>query len=91
MKKIRPWSTGVVGMELCSCLPIFLPVIIASSVALGLLESDSVSDMYLSGSMGGMSVQSTQLPNLLMNMGISGNRTDQLFDRLYPDADGHGR
>ena len=49
----------------------FLPVIIASSVALGLLESDSVSDMYLSGSMGGMSVQSTQLTNLLMNMGIS--------------------
>ena len=49
----------------------FLPVIIASSVALGLLQGDSVSDMYLSGSMGGMSVQSTQLTNLLMNMGIS--------------------
>ena len=51
----------------------FLPVIIASSVALGLLQGDSVSDMYLSGSMGGMSVQSTQLTNLLMNMGMNEN------------------
>lgn len=45
----------------------FLPVIIASSVALGLLQSDSVSAMYLSGAMGGMTVQSTQLSNLLLN------------------------
>lgn len=51
----------------------FLPVIIASSVALGLLESDSVSKMYLSGAMGGMSVQSTQLTNLLLNMGLNAN------------------
>lgn len=51
----------------------FLPVIIASSVALGLLESDSVSQMYLSGAMGGMAVQSTQLTNLLLNMGMNAN------------------
>ena len=49
----------------------FLPVIIASSVALGLLQADSVSDMYLSGSMGGMAVQSTQLTSLLLNMGMN--------------------
>ena len=49
----------------------FLPVIIASSVALGLLQGDSISDMYLSGSMGGMSVQATQLSNLLLNMGLN--------------------
>lgn len=51
----------------------FLPVIIASSVALGLLESDSISQMYLSGAMGGMAVQSTQLTNLLLNMGMNAN------------------
>lgn len=49
----------------------FLPVIIASSVALGLLQGDSISDMYLSGSMGGMAVQATQLSNLLLNMGLN--------------------
>lgn len=54
----------------------FLPVIIASSVALGLLQSDSVSEMYLSGAMGGMTVQSTQLSNLLLNMGISQSVVD---------------
>ncbi len=49
----------------------FLPVIIASSVALGLLQGDSISDMYLSGSLGGMSVKATQLSNLLLNMGMN--------------------
>ena len=49
----------------------FLPVIIASSVALGLMQTDSVADMYLSGAMGGMAVRSTQLSALLLNMGVS--------------------
>ncbi len=49
----------------------FLPVIIASGVVLGLIESDVMSDMLMSGSKGSMMVQSTQLSNMLLNFGLA--------------------
>lgn len=58
----------------------FLPVIIASSVALGLLQNDSTTYSYMSGNLGGMSVQATQLKYLLLDAGLGSSLVETISD-----------